>query len=108
MTRSQEKKINQIREELETIAADNDGILNRFDVEPMNSGDICVHFRITSPVGTIINFEKKHTVYASETVFVGIRGGVTYINYRRKNCPVRPVRNIMTVFRKDWVHAVDI
>lgn len=108
MTNAQEKKINQIREELETIAADNDGILNRFDVEPMECGEVCVTFRITSPTGTIINFEKKHTVYASETIFIGIRGGVTYINCHRKNCPVRPVRNIMAVFRKDWVRAVDI
>lgn len=106
MTKAQENKINQIREELETIAKENGGILDKFETTPLDCNEIAVDFRITAIGGHFIDFDAKKHIYARETLFVGVRGGVTYINCTRKNCPIRPVRDIKSVFRKNWVHDI--
>ena len=106
MTKAQENKINQIREELETIAKENGGILEKFEADPLECNEIAVSFRITAPGGHLIDFTTKKYIYARETLFVGVRGGVKYINCARKNCPIRPVHDIKSVFRKNWVHDV--
>ena len=106
MTNAQEKKINQIREELETIAKENGGILEKFETDPLECNEIAVSFRITAPGGHLIDFTTKKYIYARETLFVGVRGGVKYINSARKNCSIRPVYDIKSVFRKDWVHDI--
>ena len=106
MTKAQENKINQIREELETIAKENGGILDNFETDQLECNEIAVSFRITAPGGHFLDFDAKKYIYAREILFVGIRGGVKYINSARKNCPIRPVHDIKSVFRKDWVHDI--
>lgn len=92
MNKIQEKKVESILVELETIASEYGGIITNMKVEEIDKPNcakfVCVAGFITGPDGTSFNEDGKY-IFKSFTIFIGLRGGLTYVKYNRKRNTVR-------------------
>jgi hypothetical protein len=92
MNKIQEKKVKNIIAELEIIASECSGIITDMKVEEIDKPNctkfVCVAGFITGPDGTSLN-ENGEYIFKSFTIFVGLRGGLTYVKYNRKRNTVR-------------------
>lgn len=92
MNKIQEKKVESILAELETIASEYGGIITNMRVEEIDKPNctkfVSVSGFITGADGTSFNEDGKY-IFKSFTIFIGLRGGLTYVKYNRKRNTVR-------------------
>lgn len=92
MNKIQEKKVQNILDELETFASNCGGIIKDAKVKEIDKPNctkfVCVSGFITGPDGTSLNENGKY-IFKSFTIFVGLRGGLTYVKFNRKRNTVR-------------------
>lgn len=92
MNKVQEKKVNSILGELKTFASECGGIIKDARVKEIDKPNctkfVCVTGFITGTDGTSLN-ENGEYIFKSFTIFVGLRGGLTYVKYNRKRNTVR-------------------
>ena len=92
MNTIQEKKVNNILDELKTFASRCGGIIKDVRVKEIDKPNctkfVCVTGFITGPDGTSLNGNGEY-IFKSFTIFVGLRGGLTYVKFNRKRNTVR-------------------
>jgi len=92
MNKIQEKKVQSILDELKTFASECGGIITDTTVKEIDKPNctrfVCVTGFITGPDGTSFNEDGKY-IFKSFTIFIGLRGGLTYVKYNRKRNTVR-------------------
>lgn len=97
MTATQKEKIDFIKKELETIAADCGGVLTEFTTEDMKSdSSIAVNFTVSHADGNYYDFTSRKYICLTDVVFIGVRGGMHYVYFPKKtdNCHLRYAKNI--------------
>ena len=87
MNKIQEKKVKSILTELETIASEYGGVITNMRVKEIDKPGctkfVSVSGFITGADGTLFNEDGKY-IFKSFTIFIGLRGGLTYVKYNRK------------------------
>ena len=95
MNGAQQMKIDLIKKELETIAAECGGALTEFYTKPLND-HIEVHFKVSQSDGTYYDYKTGKRICLENIVFVGSRGGMQFVYFPKKTvgCSVRYAKNI--------------
>ena len=92
MNKIQEKKVENILAELKTFASGCGGVITNLKVEEIDKPNctkfVSVSGFITGADGTSFNEDGKY-IFKSFTIFIGLRGGLTYVKYNRKRNTVR-------------------
>lgn len=92
MNKIQEKKVQSILDELKTFASECGGIIKDAMVKEIDKPNctkfVSVSGFITGTDGTSFNEDGKY-IFKSFTIFVGLRGGLTYVKFNRKRNTVR-------------------
>lgn len=92
MNKIQEKKVQSILDELKTFASECGGIITKTEVKEIDKPGctkfVSVSGFITGTDGTSFNEDGKY-IFKSFTIFVGLRGGLTYVKFNRKRNTVR-------------------